>query len=158
MKKNEIAAALAALKEIKLTKIEDKDFRNLIIDDHFILLDVGRKVDAKVEDSRKVFLEAHKADEKAVNELNTKIAEALTREEKVAFARELREKHKDYLDAVKAFNDKVDSFYAEEVTGLKPIDREKFIEEMKKMDEFKLSWVEALYPLFVLEEAKPKKK
>ena len=159
MKKSEIRVALDALKEIKLPKIEDKDIRNTIIENHFILLDASRKVDEKVEDNRKVFLAAHKAEEKAVNELKAKIVEATNRDNKVALSKELREKYQCYFDAVDEFNESVDKLYAEEVPGLKPIDREKFIEELKNMDDFNLAWVEALYPLFMVSDGdkQPKK-
>lgn len=150
MKNNEIAPALAALKEIKIHKFDDKDTRNILIDDHFTLLDAGKKVDAAIEDKKKVFLEAYKDEEQAVQDLQTKINEAATREEQVEYTKKLREEHKDYMDAVKVFNEEVGKLYAEEVKGLKKIDREKVMDELKKQD-IKLSWVEALYPLFVLE-------
>ena len=118
MKKSEIRVALDALKEIKLPKIEDKDLRNTIIENHFILLDASRKVDEKVEDNRKVFLAAHKAEEKAVNELKAKIVEATNRDNKVALSKELREKHQCYFDAVDEFNESVDKLYAEGREGV----------------------------------------
>ena len=157
MKKSEIAPALNALKEIKVHKIEDKDLRNVVIDDHFTLLDAGKKTDAAVEDKKKVFLEAYKDEEQSVQDLQTKINEAASREEQIDLAKQLREGHKDYLDAVKVFNDEANKLYNEDVPGLKKIDREKMMEELKKQ-EIKLAWVEALYPLFVLEEEKPTNK
>lgn len=157
MKKSEIRAALDAAKEIKVHKFEDKDLRNAFIEDHFILLDAGRKLDTKVEDMRKVFIEAYKEEEQPVQDLQTKINEATTREEQIEFSKELREKHKDYLAAFKALNENVNNLYAEEVTGLKKLDRDKVMAELEKQD-LKLSWVEALYPLFILEENTKKEK
>ena len=156
MQKKEIRAALDALKEIKMPKIEDKDLRNNLIDNHFTLLDAGKKVDAEVEKKRTVFLEAYKDEEQGVQEHQNKINEASTRDEQIELSKELRTKHKGYLDAVKDFNEDVNKLYKENVEGLKPIDREKFMDAIKEMDNMKLSWVEALYPLFVLEE--PEKK
>lgn len=147
-RKSEIKPALDALKEIKVHKFEDKDIRNLLIDDHFILLDAGKKLDAKVEDMRKVFIESYKDEEQAVQDLQTKVNEATGREEQIALAKQLRTEHKDYLDAVKEFNENVNKLYAEEVE-VKPIDRDKLMDELKKQD-IQLSWVEALYPLFNL--------
>ena len=89
MKKSEIRAALDAAKEIKVHKFEDKDLRNAFIEDHFILLDAGRKLDTKVEDMRKVFIEAYKEEEQPVQDLQTKINEATTREEQIEFSKEL---------------------------------------------------------------------
>ena len=146
MKKSEIKPALDALKEIKVNKFEDKEVRNLIIDDHFALLDASKKLDAKIDDMRKVFIESYKDEEQAVQEIQAKINEASTREEQIELSKQLRAEHKDYLDAVGNFNDEVTKLYSEEV-DIKPIDREKLMDELKKQD-LKLSWVEALYPLF----------
>ena len=154
MKKSEINAALAALKEIKMPKIEDKDLRNDLIENHFTLLDAGRKVDAAVEDMRTVHTEAFKEDEQKIEELQQKLNETDDREEQRALIKQINSfdaRNK----AVKQFNEEAAKLYAEEVTGLKPINREKFTEEIKKMDNMKLSWVEALYPLFVIDQSEP---
>lgn len=148
MKKSDIKPALEALKEIKINKFEDKEIRNTLIDDHFALLDAGKKLDAKIEDMRKVFIESYKDEEQAVQDLQTKINETTVREEQFELSRQLRTEHKDYLDAVKDFNEQVTKLYSEEVE-VKKIDREKLMDELKKQD-LKLSWVEALYPLFNL--------
>lgn len=148
MKKSEIKPALDALKEIKINKFEDKEVRNILIDDHFALLDAGKKLDAKIEDMRKVFIESYKDEEQAVQDLQTKINETTVREEQIELSRQLRTEHKDYLDAVKDFNEQVTKLYSEEVE-VKKIDREKLMDELEKQD-LKLSWVEALYPLFNL--------
>ena len=146
MKKSEIKAALDALKEIKIAKFEDKDVRNTLIDDHFALLDAGKKVDAQIEAKRTVFLDSYKDEEQAVQELQNKMNEASTREEQVELAKQMREEHKDYLDAVKDFNESVSELYNEEVE-ITQIDKDKLMDELKKQD-LKLSWVEALYPIF----------
>lgn len=146
MKKSEIKPALDALKEIKINKFEDKEIRNTLIDDHFALLDAGKKLDAKIEDMRKVFIESYKDEEQAVQDLQTKINETTVREEQIELSKQLRTEHKDYLDAVKDFNEQVTKLYSEEVE-VKKIDREKLMDELEKQD-LKLSWVEALYPLF----------
>ena len=146
MLKKDIAAALTALKEIKINKFEDKEVRNILIDDHFALLDAGKKLDAKIEDMRKVFIESYKDEEQAVQDLQTKINETTVREEQIELSKQLRTEHKDYLDAVKDFNEQVTKLYSEEVE-VKKIDREKLMDELKKQD-LRLSWVEALYPLF----------
>ena len=148
MKKSDIKPALDALKEIKINKFEDKEIRNILIDDHFALLDAGKKLDAKIEDMRKVFIESYKDEERAVQDLQTKINEATVREEQIELSKQLRTEHKDYLDAVKDFNEQVTKLYSEGVE-VKKIDREKLMDELKKQD-LKLSWVEALYPLFNL--------
>ena len=150
MKRSEIKPALDALKEIKMPKIEDKALRADLIANHFALLDAGRKLDAMVEDKRTVFTEAYKEEAQVIQDLQNKFNESEDAEEKKAIAKDINS-HKDYLKAINDFNEEVGKLYAEEVSGLKPIDREKFMAEAEKMDNFKLSWVEALYPMFVLE-------
>lgn len=153
MKNAEIRPFLEAAKEIKIHKFEDKDTKNTFIDDHFACLDAGKKLDEKVENMKKVFIESYKDEEQAVSDLQTKINEATTREEQIALSKELRENHKEYLEAFKEFNENVNKLYDEEVNGVKKLDREKVMEELKKQD-IKLSWVEAIYPLFNLAEEK----
>lgn len=154
MQKKEIRAALDALKEIKMPKIEDKALRNDLIANHFALLDAGKKHDAAVEDKRTVFLAAYKDEEAEVGEIQQKLQITQDPVESRALAEQFLS-HKDYRFATRAFTDEVDALGKEEVPGLKKIDREKFMAEIEKQD-FKLSWVEALYPLFVLEEKKEK--
>ena len=149
MQKKEIRAALDALKEIKMPKIEDKALRNDLIANHFALLDAGKKHDAAVEDKRTVFLAAYKDEEAEVGEIQQKLQITQDPVESRALAEQFLS-HKDYRFATRAFNDEVDALGKEEVPGLKKIDREKFMAEIEKQD-FKLSWVEALYPMFVLE-------
>jgi predicted nuclease with TOPRIM domain len=150
MLKKEIADALTALKEIKMPKIEDKELRSALIANHFTLLDAGRKVDAQVEDKRTVFTEAYKEEAQVIQDLQNKFNESEDAEERKSIAKDINS-HKDYLKAINDFNEEVNKLYAEKVPGLKPIDHEKFMAEAEKMDNFKLSWVEALYPMFVLE-------
>lgn len=156
MKKSEIKAALDALKEIKMPKIEDKELRNALINNHFALIDAGRKVDATAEDARKVFLEAYKEEQEKIEALQQKLRTEDDPKEQRAISREI-DSHKDYMDAVKALNEKLVKLYEEPVEGLTRIDRVRFSEEIQKQD-FKMSWFESLYPMFVLEKAKAKAK
>ena len=154
MKKSEIKAALDALKEIKMPKIEDKELRNVLINNHFVLLDAGRKVDASAEDARRVFLEAYKEEQAKIDDLQRKLRTEDDPQEQRAITREI-DSHKDYMDAVKALNEKLVKLYDEPVEGLTRIDRARFSEEIQKHD-FKMSWFEGFYPMFVLEKAKAK--
>lgn len=148
MQKKEIRAALDALKEIKMPKIEDKALRNDLIANHFALLDAGKKHDASVEDKRTVFLAAYKDEETEMGEIQQKLQISQDPVEVRELSAQILS-HKDYRAAARAFNEEVETLGREEVPGLKKIDREKFMAEIEKQD-FKLSWVEALYPLFVL--------
>lgn len=146
MKKSEIKAALDALKEIKMPKIENKELRNALIENHLTLLDAGRKVDAAAEDQRKVFLEAYKEETREIENLQQKLRTEDDPAEQRSIAREINS-HKDYYEATRDLNERVEKLYAEEVPGLKKIDRTKFSEEIQKQD-FKMSWFEGLYPMF----------
>ena len=148
MKKSEIKPALEALKEIKMPKIEDKDLRNELIENHFALLDAGKKLDAAIEAKKTVFLESYKEEENEMSELQNKINAAADREEAREIAKEINA-HRDYRAALRLYNEDLERLLKEEIDGLKPIDRVKFMEAIEKQD-YKLSWVEALYPLFVL--------
>ena len=103
-----------------------------------------------VEDKRTVFTEAYKEEAQAVQDLQNKFNETEDQEERKAINKEILA-HKDYLKAINDFNDEVNKLYAEEITGLKPIDHEKFLSETEKMDNFKLTWIEAMYPMFALD-------
>ena len=155
MQKNQIHAALEALKKIKMPKIEDKALRNALIDDHYAIYDAGIKHDKAVEREREVILGAYKNDEQKIADLQRELQAALPGEEQREIAKQIIG-FKDYDVAARKFNQKVTELGKEEVKGLKKIDREKFMEEIAKQD-FDLGMIEGLYPLFELEEEKKEK-
>ena len=101
-----------------------------------------------MEDKRTVFLAAYKDEETEMGEIQQKLQISQDPVEVRELSAQILS-HKDYRAAARAFNEEVETLGREEVPGLKKIDREKFMAEIEKQD-FKLSWVEALYPLFVL--------
>ena len=139
----------------KMPKIEDKAFRNLIINDHYTIYDANQKFEAAVEREKAVILGGYKEDEQKIGELQRELQASAPGEEQRAIARQLLG-FKDYEAAVRKFNDKVTELGKAEVKGLKKIDREKFMAEIEKQD-FDLSIIEGLYPLFELEDTKEKK-
>ena len=147
MKKKEIARALAALKEIKMPKIEDKGLRSALIKNHLTLLAAGRKLDEAIEDKRTVFTGAYGEEAKQIADLQDKFATAKTAEERRAINEEIGS-HKDYLQAVSDLNASIDELCTEEVEGLDKIDSAKFIAAVENMDNFCLEWNEAIYPMF----------
>lgn len=153
MKKNEIKGALDQLKRIKMPKIEDKALRNDLIKDHYAIFDAGKKHDDAVEREREVILGAFKEDQQALDDIQRQLQGAVPGSDE---QRELVRKansYDAYYKAVRVFNEKLEKIGNEEVKGLKPINREKFMEEIEKQD-FDLAMVEGLYPLFELEEVK----
>lgn len=157
MIKSEIKAALEALKNIRMPKIDDKALRNDLIENHFTLLEIGKKTEAKLEDIRKVSFSAFEEDQNRIEELQKDFQGAESEAERKSILREINS-FKDYQKAQKDYYKLVDEVNHEEVEGLKKIDRKKFMEEIQKQD-YSLAWVEALYPLFVLGTTeKPAKK
>lgn len=154
MQKSEIHAALESLRKIKMPKIEDKSLRNDLIKDHYKIYDVGLKYDKAVDREKEVILGSFKDDEQKIDDLRRELQAATPGEEQREIAKQLLG-FKAYETAVKKFNDKVDELGKETIKGLVKIDREKFMDEIQKQD-FDLSMVEGLYPLFELEEKKEK--
>lgn len=149
MKRNEINAALNSLRRIKMPKIEDKSLRNDLINNHYTLFDAGQKFDAAVDREREVILGAYKEDQQKLEEIQRELQASAPGNEQ----RELLKQANgfgDYYKAVAKFNEKVDEIGNVEVTGLKKIDRDKFMDEIQKQ-EFDLAMIEGLYPMFVLE-------
>lgn len=157
MFKSEIKAALDAFKKIKMPKIDDKEFRNLLIENHFVLLEAGRKAETKLDDARKVAFSAFEDEQAKIEDLQREFQGA-TDDERRAINREIAS-FTNYWKATREYAKLVDDVNHEEVTGLKKVDRTKFMEAIEKQD-YSLEWVEALYPLFVIEnktESKDKK-
>lgn len=154
MKKSEISAALNALKRIKMPKVEDKALRNDLINNHYTIYDVGVKFDKAVDREKEIILGAYKDDEQMFSDLQREFQAAAPGEEQREIAKKILGM-KAYEAAVRQFNEKVNELGKEEVKGLKRIDREKFMEEIAKQD-FDLSMVEGLYPLFNIEEGNKK--
>jgi len=152
MIKSEIKAALEALKNIKMPKIEDKALRNDLIENHFTLLEVGKKTEAKLEDARKVSFSAYESDQAKIEDLQNAYNGAESEEERKRIIREINS-FKEYNNAQKEYYKLVETINKEKIDGLRKIDRKKFMEEIQKQD-YNLGWIEALYPLFVLENTK----
>ena len=155
MIKSEIRAALEALKTIRMPKIEDRGLRNDLIDNHFVLLEVGRKTEEKLADTRKVCFSPYEEDQAKLEELQKEYNGAESESDRRRIIREMNS-FTEYNKAQREYYKLVESVNQEEVEGLKRIDRKKFMEEIQKQD-YSLEWIEALYPLFVLEETKKPK-
>jgi len=147
MKKRELRKVLDALRVVKMTKIENKDLRNKIIGVHLQLLAQFKKYDADLEDARIVFLSAFGEEQEVVAKLQEQLRVEPDRSRQAELAKQIAE-HSDYLDAVKAANDKADALGREEIT-IEPISLDDFIAEYEKQG-YDPAVVEGLFPLFTI--------
>lgn len=155
MKKKNIRTVLDALKTIKMPKIEDKALRNGIINDHFTLLKAWDKYERDAKNLETAYLGSYDEERQKVNELQSKLQTSLDRKEQAELVREINS-HDDLIKAIAAHNKALEALGEEEVE-IKGIDRDKFMDEIAKQD-FDLGLIEALYPMFIIKEDKPKKK
>lgn len=145
MKKKEISTATTALKTVKMPKIEDKELRNGIISDHFVMLGEQKKYEADIEKLRTAHLGAFEEEQKEIQELNQELQSELDRVKQAELMRKINS-HKEYAKAVQEFSKAVEELGNEEIQ-IKGIDHEKFMEEIQKQD-FDLGLIEAIYPMF----------
>ena len=145
IKKKEIRPALDALKTIRMGKIEDKDFRNKVITIHLKLLAEQKKFESDYSDMRTAFLASYKDEQAKVVELQEELRLERDPVKHAEIANEIRT-HKDYLEAVKDFNEQTEQEGEKEVK-IDAIDMDKFVEEYQKQD-YDMGVVEALFPLF----------
>ena len=144
MKKKEIAAALDALRKIKIMQIEDKEIRNAIISNHLKLIGIYRKYNEEFEDARTAFLSSYGKEQNEVMKLDNELKSSKDPDRQEDILKKI-DSYKGYLEAVKEFNEKVSSMGEEEVE-LIPVGADKFVEEYQKQD-YDMSVVEALYPM-----------
>ena len=149
MKKREIKSVIEGLKAVKIAKLEDKAMRTSVFKTFMKLLGEQKKFESEFEDMKTVFLSSHKEEQDKVQELQNKLNTEVDRVKQAEIAKEINS-HKDYLDAVKALNEKVEALGNEEVE-VEKLDAEKFTEELQKQ-ECELSTIENLYPLLEVKE------
>lgn len=144
MKKREIKSVIEGLKAVKIAKLEDKELRTKVFKIFMKLLGEQKKFESEFEDMKTVFLSANKEEQDKVTELQNKLNTELDRAKQAEIAREINS-HKDYLEAVKQLNEKVETLGNEDIK-IEKIDVEKFCEEFEKQD-YELSVLENIYPL-----------
>lgn len=150
MKKSDIKAALEALRPIKVNKITDAGIKAVVIEDALLLAAAGRELDQQIQAAQEVFLGAYKEEAEEIERLRADLVSADPEEQK-PIAREINS-HKDYFAAQREYAKKQDEILDGELSGLKKIDRERFVKSLEKQENLTLSQLEALYPLFVLPE------
>lgn len=144
MKNYQIQPMLAAIKSIKMPKIEDKDVRNAVIKAHFFLLAKSKKLEAEIADLRTVHLGAYESDLAEVQALQLKMQQEPDPKKKQEIAEEI-DNHKDLLEAINAFNKAINEKNDEEL-DVPMVNGEKFVEEYSKQD-YDPAVVEALLPI-----------
>lgn len=145
MKKREIKNVIDGLKKVKIAKLEDKALRTVVFKVFMKLLGEQRKFEEKFEDLKTVFLSTHKEEQGKVASLQQQLDIETDRVKAAEIAREINS-HKDYRDALKALNEKIEALGNEEIK-IESIDMDKFMEEYQKQD-MELSTIEEIYPLF----------
>lgn len=153
MKKAEINPALAALRKVRLDKVEDKDLRTRMVDNTIALARAARVLDDEIKDAFSV-LASYKDDEGKVEELRSQLLASTDPVEQKNLARELNG-HTAYFAAQRAFTERQDEILRQEVEGVKPINLDTFRAATEKAD-ITLDQFAALVPLF--DEGKPKAK
>lgn len=148
MKKNEIKAALEALKKIKMPAIEDKALRNRIITDHLTLVRAQKRYEKDVHDLDTVHMEAYAEERQKVTDLQREMQLETNPVRQAEIAREI-ETHKDLFAAVRDFNKAVAALGEEEV-AIEGVPEGAFLEELQKQD-FDLGQIEALEPMLITE-------
>lgn len=147
MKKNQARAALEALRTVRMPKIADKEVRNDLIADHFILFDVVEKFDKQAHKLEAVHLGAFEEDRKKVGEIQGKIhaeKDAAKRNELIASLN--GEEFKELNAAWETYAKEMNAYGNEPVEGLKPIDKDKFLAAVSDA-ELEFPQLEALYPM-----------
>lgn len=151
MKKIEIKAALAALRDIKVSKIGDREFRDALITNHTILLQMGREFDTALQDLQTVHLGAYMAESEIVTDLNTRLQLEVDKRRAAELYAEIQA-HTDYRHAVKTYNELARQLGNEPVKRLRPLDWDKFVEVMTAQDACTPGLLEDVYPMFFPEE------
>lgn len=146
MKKKEIKGVLDALKTVKLPKFKNKELRNQIIKIHLFLLKCEREYEEAVAALRTAFLVAYEDEQAEVVRLSERLLNETDKEKKADISKEI-DSHDGYLKAVRECNKAIREI-DQETVDLDLIDGELFIEEYSAQDDFTLSTVEGLYPIF----------
>lgn len=145
MKKAEIKPVMGALSIIRMPKIEDKDFRNMLIGIHVALFKASRKCDLEIEALRSAILNPYEKEIIEFEGLRSKIQIEKDSDKKIALIKEM-ESHTDLIQAIGEFNKAVNEILSDDI-DIPKIDLEKFVEEYQKQD-YDCSVVESLSPIF----------
>lgn len=145
IKKREIKATLEAMKAIRVPKIKDKALRNQFITIHLKLLGEEKKYEAEIEDAQIVFLSSYGDEQAEVSRLQESLRGEMDRQRQAEIIKEI-ESHAEYLEAVKAFNERAAEM-GRAVVEVEAIDMAAFMEEYEEQG-YDPGVVEGLYPLF----------
>lgn len=155
MKKSDINSVLAALRKVRLDKVEDKDLRKLLVDDTIALARASRDLENDIHDAGSV-MDAYKEEAQEVERLRSLLLTSADAEEQKQLAREING-HTAYFAAQRAFTERQDEILRQEVEGVKPLDLDAFRAATEKAD-ITLDQFAALVPLFGEPKAEKTKK
>lgn len=147
MKKSQTKAALEALRTVRMTKISDKEVRNALITNHMMLFDILEKYEKQAKKLETVHLGAFEEDRKKVAKIQEEYRKETDPKKRNALLEKLNGKEFEELNkAWGEYAKAMDALGEEEVTGLKPINKEKFIDAISDA-EIEFPQLEALYPM-----------
>lgn len=157
MIKAQIIPACEGFKKLNMPKIEDKEFRNQLIDIHFALLDEKEKYEKAAKKTREVIITEpiqKQADE--FEELRSKYLAETDAGKKAELERRLNTEFSDVNKATAELGKKLNELGLEEVK-IGTVSKKKFREEYAKQD-YSAAVVENLHPLLADDpEPAPKK-
>lgn len=152
MKKSQIKAALEALRTVRMTKVSDKEVRNALISNHMVLFDDMDKYGKQAKKLEAVYLGAFEDDRKKVGQIQNEFRMETDPKKKNEILQKLNgDEFKELNKAWEVYADEMNKLGNEEVVGLKPIDREKFIAAVADA-EIEFQQLEALYPMLASAE------
>lgn len=157
MIKAQIIPACEGFKKLNMPKIEDKEFRNQLIDIHFALLDEKEKYEKAINKVKEVYItEPIQKRAEEFEKLRQEYIKETDGGKKAELERRLNTEFSDVNKATLDYNKKVNEIGQEEVK-IGTVSKKKFREEYAKQD-YSAAVVENLHPLLADEqEPAPKK-
>lgn len=153
LRKHEIQSVINGIEKVKLNKLEDKSMSTVLFKDYMLLCGKLRQYRAEQEDLHNLFLKEHREEQEVVEKLQNDFNLEKDNEKRAKLANEISS-HEEYLNAVKAFNEKMAAL-GNEVVKVELIDGEKFGEAYQKTSEWDITVIGQLYPLFKEDDTKP---
>lgn len=135
-----------------MTKIADKEVRNALITNHMALFDAQEKYEKQAKKLETVHLGAFEEDRKKVGDIQNEYRKETDPKKKADLLNKLNGKEFEELNkAWEVYAKAMEALGEEEVTGLKPIDRDKFIAAITEA-EIEFPQLEAIYPMLTGKE------
>ena len=139
-------SVISGIKKVKLNKLEDKSLSTALFKNFMRLCAEQRAYEAQQKDLQELFMSENQEESEAIGKLQNELNMEQDANRRVELVKEINS-HTQYLEAVKAFNEKFEALGKDEVK-VELIDAEKFGEAYQKQEDFDVSVVEEICPLF----------